>query len=472
MDPQPQAHVEAEEAQHALGSVEFEVSDLRRAHTPLGAAPDARRLSPRRRALRIALPCAAVGLALLVILGGIPALGGEAGASVSLRHASFGPRVRFLPSPPAGAAYFYVFTDVPWTTVTIDGKLAHLPVAERDAPLLLSRGPHTLIWNAQPFESQRCTLTLPAASGDTCAVYPRGAVDRLAHDAAINLVVLRESLATLPASQHDALLAAVRASIAVRTAAAPLRPGERYLTTRGVVSASQLLLATLDLRLDVSDPVLAACLGAMAGASRSCMDGDESCFQLCTLPLGARPPQSEVPPSPDWLVSAVVRASWDYATPGGRLVAGGQPLAPGAAAAGVLLALDIQWDGARWHVTTPSFAPGQAQLTTAAGAQYLLRDPACAAALELFQGTGDAKSYYYVDLVSGKDPSAGCLILTSNGSTWPTSPPSNQPGPYYLERFGVLLAANAPAHTLHPALPQLSADEQQVADTLAALAGQ
>lgn len=103
-------------------------------------------------------------------------------------------------------------------------------------------------------------------------------------------------------------------------------------------------------------------------------------------------------------------------------------------------------------------------------------DVSCGAAREWLQD-GIAQNQIKSDLAtitSGvfsatTDAATGCVVTlpagTGPGGTLPPSPLQME-APIFLERFGVLLAANDAAHTLWPTLPQANAHERMIADAL------
>jgi hypothetical protein len=111
---------------------EVEISTLPQAGEE-GASFLAARRSPRRvRTRRRALGASAFLLLLVVVLGSLPTVRNHAVDMVQ----------HFIPSPTPTLALsadrFYIETDVPWATVTLDGHSTTLPRIGVDAPLQLA----------------------------------------------------------------------------------------------------------------------------------------------------------------------------------------------------------------------------------------------------------------------------------------------------------------------------------------------
>jgi hypothetical protein len=210
-----------------------EGSDLR--EQPVAAAPsvlDTRRprltltLTPRQRMRRLAGAGSSVLPALLILLAAVPGL--RAGASSWLAG--------FVPTPtatlPPGTDRFYFLASVPAIRLSLDGRApSPLPRLGTDAPLVLARGPHRLSWNAAPFLSQSCLLSVPFGLNDTCGT-PIPVPVPLRHASVMaSLVVLRESLATLSASQQRAVIAAIQHALPTSTSA--IEPGRPLCARAG-----------------------------------------------------------------------------------------------------------------------------------------------------------------------------------------------------------------------------------------------
>lgn len=99
-----------------------------------------------------------------------------------------------------GEDLFYVQADPPWGHLLLDGQTAtHLPAVGVDAPLRLSHGKHTLIWRAEPFQEQQCTLSIPPHFGTDTCTYNHSVQMKPGEFASI--VTFSESLNTLSTDQ-------------------------------------------------------------------------------------------------------------------------------------------------------------------------------------------------------------------------------------------------------------------------------
>jgi hypothetical protein len=204
---------------------------------------------------------------------------------------------------------------------------------------------------------------------------------------------------------------------------------------------------------------------------RPCHASGANCLQLCAAPsilddlLRARMPR--VDPA-DWLVFGIVRASWEYTTLDGRAVVSGAPLDSGVAGVtGHAVLFDLRWTGSAWEAT-PLLAPLQSgYLMLDTGGMWTAFSPPHVAALDLFTAGGELARFDAVALsYLPDDPAAGCLVAASvrGGS----DARQGESEAWFLERFGVLLAANDVAHKLRPALPVASSAETALAARMAA----
>lgn len=431
------------------------------------------RLSRRQRATRLIGAGSVILAAVLVIVASSPSLRDGVLAPFTGQRA------------PAAAQSYYIDDGVPWATITLDGQPVHPPLIEVEAPIDLLPGHHRLEWRGDPFEPQHCTISVPAERGDTCTLgalsVGRGYPEPLAQ-----VILLRESLAALPPDQRARLIDAMQAALDAHHASATIQPGERYATkTTGIISATQAMRATLTFQVIAGDNQRIACqFNAFETDMRPCEIDVQSCFQLCTVPwdpLTARQGQTATGSEAAWFALAVTQPTWDYATADGRVIAANQPIdLTGAASIGHMAELRIGWSDSTWQVSALFGADLHGQLALTYGGIHVANDPPCAAAQDLFAHTqlGEA-SNTQVRSISGPNPSAGCLIVTGTGGAQ-----SGMPGAvgatqaWYLERYGVLLAANDRAHRADiaahygPTLPVADAYEQAVARALAALPGQ
>jgi hypothetical protein len=425
---------------------------------PAGLEP---RFSPSQRRRQLIITSAIVVLAVLVILG----------STASVRELVSGVFIRPAPTPvptlAPGADLFYVQGSPSWGHLSIDGHpIARLPQIAIDAPLRLSRGQHTLVWQAKPFQAQSCTMSVPPRYGtDTCTEYG-------------SIITFAASLDTLPIDQRTLLIQAARAAINTQQSTDTVQPGELYaLSPQDSAckpsgpeplcygTAKQPLKATLSLQLDSDAVANAPCAGPQPG----CTFIYQNCHLFCTGSVLASPSTQE------WDVFAPVRVAWEFVTLDGRILAPDVPdnslwdYATGQVNDESLVLLRITWDSLGWHVTVSSDASVQ-------NAGFL--NPICGAAQEgvqLLQPPADASGtpvYPQWQFASGPLPAAGCLAVgTPQQNAFTTATPTTSPllAAYCLHRFGVFLAANNIAHRFWPDLPVADAYEQGLAQQLAAL---
>jgi hypothetical protein len=430
------------------------------------------RLSSRARLRRLAISVAAVLLALLVVVAGLPTLRQDALALLIAPTPT--PTLASLP----GADTFYFLATPPWVTVLVDGRpLDRVPVADEPlvplhlAPVQLPRGVHTFEWRGTPFLTQRCTLPVPLPflyepRGHACVFLPY-------LDSPPGYVVQqRESLATLPPAQQSALQAAMADGLVTASASAVIQPGEPYLAPGPPPSGSRVVVAhaplraTLQYRLHVASTWTWSEPCAVSPDAQPCRFPGQDCRQLCT----ATPSMASITSGADrvaWMVGVPVQAAWELTTLGFTAVSSElQGPGPGA----LLALLRISWDGTNWHVT-PLFGH-------AAGAP-VTDDAICAPARDWLTSTNGplpsplvatGRPGVGVEYVAGPDPTDGCFVsVDSSALNFAPVPPLVQPATFLL-RFGVLIALNAAAHQLAPQLPVAGAHERAIASRLQAQA--
>ncbi len=437
---------------------------------PAGLEP---RFSPRQRRRQLAITSAIVALAVLLILG----------STASVRELVGGVFIRPAPTPvptlAPGVDLFYVQGSPPWGHLSIDGHpISRLPNIGVNPPLRLSRGQHTLVWQAKPFQAQSCTVTVPARyDKDTCGYK---ATAQLVSGLFASIITFSVSLATLTGEQRIALIQAARSAIDGQQSTDTVRPGELYALSPQdpeckqsspeplcYATAKQPLKATLSLQLDADAVANESCAGPQPG----CTFLYQNCHLFCT---GSTPASSA---SQEWDVFAAVRVAWEFASLDGRILVRDLPdnslwdYATGQINDESLMPLRIMWDSLGWHVTVPSDASVQ-------NAGFL--NPACAATQQRVQllqppaGASGTPIYPQWQFASGPVPAAGCLAVGSpqqNAFTTPTPTHSPPLVAYCLHRFGVLLAANDTAHRFWPNLPVADAYEQGLSHQLATLIG-
>ncbi len=418
----------------------------------------AARHTPRRRMAQAGSAVAVVLVALLVVVGGFPAVGRAVAALGAL----------VLPPPlPPGADQLYIAPAVPWSSVTIDGQAVSPPIIGPAEPLRLSRGKHVVRWTAAPFAPHQCTLTIPSLPNrDTCAVAAQPAVHAI-HGPAIPVIDLPETLDDLSGAQRASLLDAMHAL--PDTFTTDVLPGEQYLSDAdGRVTARAPVHATLTYTLDAGSqppqPVRCQLYAAISDIS-PCQVGGLDCVDLCTVPW----PQRDVVASMDrWNILAPVRLKWSYASDDGRVTLAGQPVdAGGASVADHLRLFSLAWDGQQWHadaLTGPREGPPIYD-----GGFQLQDDPACAAAQDLvFGGTSPPSPFASARFVSDVNPADGCLALAT-----PRAPGGGTlPEEEFLVRFGLITPVNAPARHVLDHLRAADPAEQALAQAVESFSGQ
>lgn len=458
-------------AEQARDDSHIEITDLDAPAIGSDASRRARRLlslARQRKRVVTLLTGSIIVLAILLILGSNAAVQGLVGDLY----------VRIVPTPlptlPPGADLFYVQADPPWGHLFIDGqRVARLPVIEKDAPLRLPRGQHTLLWQAAPFQPQQCIFMIPIAytyANNDCTIVNQRVP--LSGNVSAYLVSFRQSLNTLPGAARTSLIAAVQQALNAAASSDIVRPGERYVLASGdpqcrsefpeplcYATARQPLSATLGFQLDTG----------LVNTSRTCMNDPESgctymyqsCYTFCTTSGSGQDA---------WDVFAPVLPRWTFATMDGRVLEQDvsdnslYTVATGDTVVDALAELHIAWNNQSW------------QVTMVAESSNGFVHPACGAAQ--FEGFPlnppvDASGqpvYLQWQFTTGSKLAAGCLGIGTPQPN-PGLTPTPLAGPpiklYTLHRFGVLLAANDQAQRAWPNLPAADAYEQQIAQQIA-----
>ena len=245
----------------------------------------------------------------------------------------------------------------------------------------------------------------------------------------------------------------------------PVQPGELYVGPNGYNATTHPLKASLHFKFDVQ-----------AAGNQLFVVSSEECQQLCIIPWQSLPSRTvEQSTAREWLALAFISSSWDYTTLDGHLVARDQPIDVGGAGDGAYpVLLHIRWDDPGWDVKA-LIGPDQVPPITVSGLPHdsstpgdkiqLDVNPSCIPARDLLLSWALSENLR-VRFVSGPNPATGCLaMVTSSTTNTPTS--SHSQVAYFLEHFGVLLAANDAAHKLQPFLPLADAYEQHLAQQLA-----
>ncbi|MBX5449612.1 hypothetical protein [Thermogemmatispora sp.] len=358
-----------------------------------------------------------------------------------------------------GENLFYLRSSLPGSRFLLDGQpLSKLPDPAHDPPLVLSPGTHVLIWQAPPFLSQSCRLTIVPGQlsiGEACDTHtlvtvPTGSYRGLQ----ANLLAFTPSSQLLPPEQRKALFAVIAHLLAGFQASDLLRPGEPFISVSApnqIAIAQEPLRVTLRLQLDTDLQSRFICLAPLfvlasgEQPASSCDLGGQNCHTLCTLiPELASPliPQLSGFPAGTWNVLATVRTSWDYSTLSGQIVARQQPDRAALEGDEYTLYLHVLWQQEQgWQVTLDSFeTPPICAVARAAVAQlsFETRPP--------YIESGQLLHALPFEHTS-------CLL---NYRFLPVTPSSSPLDVLLLYRSGLIQAANQAAHQLWPTLPQFS----------------
>jgi hypothetical protein len=418
------------------------------------------RRSPRQRMARAALVAGMI-VAVVLLLGGFPTMRPQATSPVS--GSTPVASTSFL----ANDNTFYLDTNLPDMTVTLDGRPVPSSELEARYPFHVARGRHQVSWQAGPFTPQSCVFSLPLAPNDTCQrTYGTGARHIFAEPSG-DLLQIHVSLLTLAEGRQQALLSAL--SAAASGLSTVVESGEPYLTSApNVPMADRPLRATLHVRLDLSATTpgafMSACVFSRDGGETSpCLASVSlrSCAILCILPFSDS--------ATDFMALAPVELQWDYSTLDGQPVALGQMIGVGGAATSVHYGLfHIIWDGARWHATLLS-GPALGAPALVSG-QQIADDLACIPAMDLAFNELTAQDWsgdVQMRFRSGPNPAEGCLV-TMHGH----DQRGNETAAQFIMRFGIFLAIDGSAHRVAPSLPVAGAPARAVANELEQYLGQ
>ncbi|HVB71980.1 MAG TPA: hypothetical protein VNE38_00345 [Ktedonobacteraceae bacterium] len=386
-------------------------------------------------------------------------------------------RQLFTPAslPVAQTTYNYNLDgNPPWGHLYVDGQIVSLTYKDQYAQFSMKEGLHTLLWRANPFPPQQCSISVPTGSGvDTCQ-HPD--TPPIAGTTA-SYFTFSSNLSMLPAYQRIALIRAAQSALDNQQSSEMVRTGELYAQTAATTgsnsssctllhiavlcfaAASQPLQATLRLQLDTDISPNAPCIAGLCGS------GNQDCRLFCDASQFYIP-DLVVSPSV-WQVSVIVHLLWQFSTLDGRVVADNQ--------ANTFIRgqqneqqmqLNITWNGRQWGVTVAS------------NSAYLFSGgPVCDAAM------GDMYNLAFADTshngepsisqypILGTVPASGCMIQVTLQSVpgAQQTPATKSSVAFVMQRFGVLLAVNSVAHRLWPFLPVVDAYEKQLAEQWAAL---
>jgi hypothetical protein len=403
-----------------------------------------------RQARRLALTLLSAVMVALALVGLLALTQPDPWASVgAYLHL---PTATPTPTIPLGGSIFFVQHEVPWGKLTVDGQpntatdLAEAAyLSQTEFSFILSRGKHTVVYEAPPFTTLKCTVSVPASNQDTCPLAAPSAEGRQYVQGAARVIELGATLDRLPAAPRAALDAAARAAVAVTTQPVRVAAGERYLGADGTMqTAAQDMRATL-FREAWSGPPL---------------DSADGCVFLCGTETGAS--------SDTWLLDANVRQGYRYTTTDGQMVVegplmlAGKPNQPGPATLSQPDSLRVGWNGA-WQVSlSPTLVPvpqgdtDKLPLSCQAGSILL--------ANLLFGGASAGVLPTLLRPLPAANPADGCIVgfedIGANGAVVAQI--------VFLYRFGLLLATDDTSHARFPDLPVATAAEQALAHQIIA----
>src|SRR5262249_7478136 len=198
-----------------------------------------------------------------------------------------------------------------------------------------------IVYDAPPFALLRCTVSVPAARGDTCPLATPSQQERSFTVGASRVIELGATPSRLAPQARTALDAAARAAVTIATQPVRLASGERYLAADlAVHTASQDLHASV-----FREPWDGPPLDGSSGG----------CVFLC-----AEPPGSGIQaPTDAWILAAQVRQGYRYATQSGQAVTAAPLMIADAvdrsdpALLAQLLLVQVHWNGA-WQVSLDS----------------------------------------------------------------------------------------------------------------------
>ncbi|HEU5439811.1 MAG TPA: hypothetical protein VFU88_11030 [Ktedonobacterales bacterium] len=408
-----------------------------------------RQLGPRQ-ARRLALTFLSAGMVALALVGLLALTQPDPWASVgSYLHL---PTATPTPTIPLGGSIFFVQHEVPWGKLTVDGQpntatdLAQAAyLSQTEFSFILDRGKHTIVYEAPPFTTLKCTVSVPASSKDTCPLAAPSAEGRQYVQGAARVIELGATLDHLPTAPRAALDVAAQAAVAITTKPVRVAAGERYMGADGMIqTAAQDMRATLFRE-------------AWSGLP---LDSADGCVFLCDT-------GTEV--SVDaWMLTAEVREGYRYTTADGQVVAegplmlAGKPDQPGPATLAQPDSLQVRWNGAWQVLLSPAPVPvpqgdtDKLPLSCQAGSILL--------ANRLFGGASAGVLPTLLRPLPAANPADGCIVgfedISDNGAIAAQI--------VLLYRFGLLLATDDASHARLPDLPMATAAEQALAHQIMA----
>jgi hypothetical protein len=413
------------------------------------------KLTQRQRIVRLVGSAVVIIVALLLILNSIVpthSLLGLLAAPTPAATATFAPNID----------HFYLDASPPWGKLTLDGQ----PLTfSTNAPVQLARGHHQFVWQANPFQPARCTLSVPITATDTCKHF---AIPTQVNGSASTAqeVTFYDTLNMLPKTQQAALIQAAQGALDAVQSTTTVQTGEPFVHFVGSHTtdiATQPLHATLHFSLSVGDPELENEICASHYSSECdslyrfhSQDFTQNCDWFCTDPGS----YSTLTVPNYWQALVIAHEYWDFVTLDGHTIATNQPdTTNDLTNSAHLLFLNIIWDGSHWQATFDALqASGYNTLGCLAANNELNVIPPPVGVISFgFSAT------------PATVPADGCLeIIQLTAASPSSSVPVSPPQALCLYRFGVMLAANALAHRYWPSIPIANPGEQYLAKHLAA----
>lgn len=409
-------------------------------------------LIPRQRRRQMIVTVGLVVLVLIALLG----------SNVFIRNkviqAVVPPTLTPIAPIPHGTDNFYASGDVGWGHLSVDGKLiSHLPNAYSnstvpDSPIHLTRGKHTLLWRANPFPPQECTISVPNDyRKDTCK-YNNFTGDAWDFN-------FSSDITELSAALRNSLIGAARNALQTYVSNDAVQPGEVYTTnsvSKSQAIAHELLKVTHHYELDTDiSSSFAECSPFNFAGEQGCIVGTQDCRTFCIATTYFNAPSTT---TQTWNVFAAARSIWDYITLTGKPVVQHQVDQVNATFVDHLIPLQISWDGTQWHIKS-SFS------LVSNDAIQSFTSPACdLASFRTPTPVDEPQVTANWNYVTASNAAMSCLIVATLDSKQIARPP--QTLALFLYRFGVLLAVNDVAHRYWPTVQLAGPCAQQLAQQL------
>ncbi|HEV2460476.1 MAG TPA: hypothetical protein VGS80_19140, partial [Ktedonobacterales bacterium] len=239
-----------------------------------------------------------------------------------------GPASTPTPTLAPGQDQILLADTAPWGGLTVNGREVVVP-ADPQTPITLPPGRDTLFYSAPPFPDLRCTISVPAASGDTCPLYVPSqyagdATPTAPQPATVRVIDAGAVPSRLPPAALNALIASVQRTLDRSTSSTTVQPGDHYLSAgSGVAVAAQPFTARLSFQL----------------LNESVSLNGESCDPFCLGPG----PQPAVGAGIHLIMFPV--PVWSYTPPGSAPVTTNEAPANGNA-----IDVVVDWTGSGWQV--------------------------------------------------------------------------------------------------------------------------